>query len=115
LRQRAINRRDPGAVSAADERFNDPEKRLEVISDWIKKKATKDSHVRWNNYVDSRIKTTEQRNLPVKTLPPALTEEEWGRRTLRYYAKMTRAQSAMLLQCRTEFIGLKSHLTNIKI
>ncbi|KAF5614680.1 uncharacterized protein FTJAE_13631 [Fusarium tjaetaba] len=42
-------------------------------------------------------------------LPIALTED-WGKKNLKYYSGMTRAQSTMMFSCRTERIGLRKYL-----
>ncbi|KAJ4249111.1 hypothetical protein NW762_012445 [Fusarium torreyae] len=41
-------------------------------------------------------------------------EEPWGPESFRLYDGMTRGQSTMLLQCRTEFIGLNYFLNGIQ-
>lgn len=39
----------------------------------------------------------------------------WGKETLRYYENLPRAQSSMLLQCRTGVGGLGTHLFRVKV
>ena len=46
---------------------------------------------------------------------PALWDEEWSRKSLNLYKGLTRAQSTILLQCRTGFLGLRSQLYRMKV
>ncbi|KAF5530693.1 hypothetical protein FPHYL_14043 [Fusarium phyllophilum] len=52
---------------------------------------------------------------PSRSRLPVALDERWGKQSLGYYKGLTRAQSTMLFQCRTEFIGLKYHLFRIKL
>lgn len=41
--------------------------------------------------------------------------EPWSQRSLKYYKKLNRKQSTMLLHCRTGWIGLRSHLKRLNL
>jgi hypothetical protein len=70
--------------------------------------ATALMETQWEAYREKR--RLEQR--PGHMVPaPA---EAWGEKSLRYYHGLSRAQSTMLLQCRTGFIGLRSRLYKLK-
>ncbi|RYP82468.1 hypothetical protein DL769_001661 [Monosporascus sp. CRB-8-3] len=45
----------------------------------------------------------------------AALEEEWGPQSYLYYEGLSRAQSTMLLHCRTGYIGLRAYLHSIKV
>ncbi|KAF5252340.1 hypothetical protein FANTH_2640 [Fusarium anthophilum] len=67
----------------------------------------------WGKIVGSHIKWTGSPRLsgPMAELRlPVALREQWGKQSLRYYKGLTRAQSTMLFQCRTEFIV--SYLSN---
>ncbi|CCF34437.1 hypothetical protein CH063_06429, partial [Colletotrichum higginsianum] len=53
-----------------------------------------------------------RRSSAIRIPPPAL-QEGWGRQSLEYYKGLPRAQSTMLLHCRTGVIGLKSYLYSL--
>ncbi|KAF4994823.1 hypothetical protein FGRMN_5557 [Fusarium graminum] len=61
----------------------------------------------WNDYRRERAQRQVSRHRPL-----ALTEN-WGRSNRKRYNELTRAQSSILIQCRTEKIGLNSHLYSI--
>lgn len=46
---------------------------------------------------------------------PALWDEEWSRKSLNLYRHLPRAESTILLQCRTGFMGLRSQLYRMKV
>ncbi|KAF4949971.1 hypothetical protein FSARC_13332 [Fusarium sarcochroum] len=106
---------DPKADFFARQRWADPKKRNQIIANWIKKQASMDCEERWEMYVAKRIlpQLAKGRDATQLRLPVALTEG-WGKKSLGYYSNMSRAQSTMLLHCRTEFIGLKGHLNDTK-
>ncbi|RFN48513.1 hypothetical protein FIE12Z_7259 [Fusarium flagelliforme] len=90
-----------------------PAKWADIASSYIKRQVTTECKAIWKGYVDSRVRAREGCGRPSKTLSPAIIDETWGRSSLEYYNGLTRAQSTMLLQCRTEFIGLAGHLFTI--
>ncbi|CAG7561948.1 unnamed protein product [Fusarium equiseti] len=102
-----------GPYYEALEHVSDPAKWADIASNHIKRQVTAECKAIWKDYVDSRIKGREVCGRPSKNLSPAIIDETWGRSSLEYYAGLTRAQSTMLLQCRTEFIGLASYLFTI--
>ncbi|EKJ70496.1 hypothetical protein FPSE_09357 [Fusarium pseudograminearum CS3096] len=104
-----------GPYDQAVERITNRATRVDIVSNYLKRQATKECEELWNAYVDDRIQSLEARGGNRKTLPPAIIDEPWSKRSLGYYDGLTRAQSSMLLQCRSEFIGLISHLYTIKL
>ncbi|KAF5694822.1 hypothetical protein FDENT_950 [Fusarium denticulatum] len=71
------------------------------------------SHKSFNFLKSGRAMTSRGNNSA--QLPATLTER-WGKKSLEYYDEsMSRAQTTILLHCRTEFIGLKAHLSKIGI
>ncbi|KAF5556844.1 hypothetical protein FMEXI_897 [Fusarium mexicanum] len=97
--------------------LDDPKARNIRLRSFIKVRATRSCWVRWEKYTlhrrFERARTSRGDNSA--QLPAALTER-WGKQSLSYYDKnMSRAQTTILLHCRTEFIGLKAHLSKIGI
>ncbi|RGP75365.1 zinc knuckle [Fusarium longipes] len=82
----------------------DPNRRRATINRLAEEAATIESSKEWEEY---RLKRAARHP---GTARPRAVEEEWGPDSLEYYKRMRRAQSTMLLHCRTEFIGLNSHL-----
>ena len=91
------------------DRWLDQNKRNAVINRVVRQDAKKQSVADWDTYKRKRA------NRHPGSYPPASIAEDWGPESLEYYAKMNRAQSTMLLHCRTGFIGLNYHLHNIKV
>ncbi|RKL51925.1 hypothetical protein BFJ70_g639 [Fusarium oxysporum] len=58
----------------------------------------------WNRYCEERDPRHWQRSAAV------MDKAGWGPHNLRRYRGLSRAQSTILIQCRTEFIALNSHL-----
>ncbi|KAF5540863.1 hypothetical protein FMEXI_8360 [Fusarium mexicanum] len=107
---------DPSYAQIIADRFADRKGRGKIVGSHIKWLAAQDCQDLWQGYIEDREntqlaagKTRSQLRLPVAL------REEWGKQSLRYYKGLTRAQSTMLFQCRTEFIGLKYHLFRIKL
>ncbi|KAF4341188.1 zinc knuckle [Fusarium beomiforme] len=79
----------------------------------LKKKITKIakqdaaalSRLYWDNYRRGRAQD--------HAYPSAATKDGWGPHNLKRYLGLSRAQSTMLIQCRTEVIGLNSYLRTI--
>lgn len=69
---------------------------------------------RWREYLDDRFRRKILTDAQNQKLPQALTEE-WGKQSLGYYSGLSRAQSTMLIYCRTEFIELSCHLSKISV
>lgn len=84
-------------------------KRNELISNRCREWAGDECAKAWNAYRSAE--TTRERH---RKLPAALSER-WGRQSFRYYRGMGRAQSTMLLHCRTESIGLACRLHQLKV
>jgi hypothetical protein len=84
---------------------------------FIKVGATQSCRVRWEDYVLQRRVERAMTSRGDNSLQlPAALMEPWGSKSLGYYNKnMSRAQTTMLLHCRTEFIGLKAHLFKIGV
>ncbi|KAF4964395.1 hypothetical protein FSARC_7660 [Fusarium sarcochroum] len=88
--------------------WKDPKKRKAAINQHAKRVSHKKSAEKWDSYRRERAAKHGQRHHPMAL------EETWGPESLRLYDGMTRGQSTMLLQCRTEFIGLNYFLNGIK-
>ncbi|KAF5598246.1 hypothetical protein FPCIR_3268 [Fusarium pseudocircinatum] len=105
-------RRQEGLNSLAD-----PKAYNARLRKFIKVRATRECIVRWEEYILKRRldRAMTSRGNNSAQLPAALTERR-GKKSLRYYDEsMSRAQTTVLLHCRTEFIGLKAHLSKISI
>jgi hypothetical protein len=59
---------------------------------------------RWDAYRERRL-TKTHRNYMETAL-----EEDWGKQSWAYYKDLSRAQSTMLIRCRSEYIGLNAKL-----
>ncbi|KAF5696619.1 hypothetical protein FGLOB1_13389 [Fusarium globosum] len=97
--------------------LDDPKARNSRLRSFITVQAARSCSVRWEKYVLQRRveRAMTSRGDNSAQLPAALLEP-WSRKSLGYYEKnMTRAQTTILLHCRTEFIGLKAHLSKIGI
>ncbi|KAF5569920.1 hypothetical protein FPANT_13848 [Fusarium pseudoanthophilum] len=97
--------------------LEDPKARIVRLKKFIKIRGARSCIVRWEKYVKQRRhdRALTSRGDLSTPLPAALLEP-WGKRSLGYYGEnMSRAQTTILLHCRTEFIGLKSHLSKIGI
>ncbi|KAF5595119.1 hypothetical protein FPCIR_4744 [Fusarium pseudocircinatum] len=107
---------DPVHVQAMADRFADRKGRGKIVGSHIKWLAAQDCQHLWQEYVEDRKATqiAAGKHPSGLRLPVAL-DENWGKQSLGYYKGLTRAQSTMLFQCRTEFIGLKYHLFRIKL
>ncbi|KAM5347429.1 hypothetical protein ACJ41O_010434 [Fusarium nematophilum] len=82
-----------------------PKRRKRTIDKCAIEEAEKRSAEVWDDYRRDRAR----RHSAERHRPRAL-EEGWGLKTFKYYKGLSRAQSTMLLQCRTEFIGLNGFL-----
>ncbi|KAF4421507.1 putative RNA-directed DNA polymerase from transposon X-element [Colletotrichum fructicola] len=86
----------------------DPRKRSQVINRYIRAQATLLSEHLWKAYRD--------RPRPSRTVAyglrgrPVAAEGKWGAFNLKRYKGLSRAQSSILIQCRTGYIGLKAFL-----
>ncbi|KAK1522475.1 uncharacterized protein CCOS01_10187 [Colletotrichum costaricense] len=72
----------------------------------------------WQNYLDARQDRREDQtepNLRIANHRPLSLSEKWGPASLKYYAKLTRAESTMLFHLRTGVVGLKSYLFSIHV
>ncbi|KAF4978155.1 hypothetical protein FZEAL_5400 [Fusarium zealandicum] len=99
-----LARNSDGDANVLAAKWLDPKKRQNAVNTCAKQDAAKMSAEMWDDYRRKRaIRHRESHR------PQALTEA-WGPESFRYYAGLSRAQSTMLLQCRTEFIGLNHFL-----
>ncbi|KAG5803701.1 hypothetical protein H9Q74_009038 [Fusarium xylarioides] len=97
--------------------LDDPKARNVKLKRFIKVRAARSCIVRWEKYVRQRRldRALTSGGDNSAHLPAALLEP-WDKKSLGYYDEnMSRAQTTILLHCRTEFIGLKSHLSKIGI
>ncbi|EGU79108.1 hypothetical protein FOXB_10396 [Fusarium oxysporum f. sp. conglutinans Fo5176] len=82
-----------------------------VVKHHMRKIAMEDSEAQssflWDEYCADRIERHSH--------PSAATEDKkgWGPHNLKRYRGLSRAQSTILIQCRTEHIGLNAHLARI--
>ncbi|KAF5695185.1 hypothetical protein FDENT_489 [Fusarium denticulatum] len=107
---------DPLHVQAMADRFADRKGRGKIVGSHIKWLAAQDCQHLWQEYVEDRKATQLAAGKhPSRLRIPVALDESWGKQSLGYYKGLTRAQSTMLFQCRTEFIGLKYHLFRIKL
>ncbi|KAI1047149.1 hypothetical protein LB505_010119 [Fusarium chuoi] len=105
---------DPSYVQKMADRFADRKGRGKIVGSHIKWLAARDCQDLWQVYVGGRKGNQVEAGKSLSLLPVAL-DESWDKQSLGYYKGMTRAQSTMLFQCRTEFIGLKYHLFRIQL
>ncbi|KAF4901311.1 RNA-directed DNA polymerase from mobile element jockey, partial [Colletotrichum viniferum] len=86
----------------------DPRKRSQVVNRYIRAQAALLSEHLWKAYRD--------RPRPSRTVAyglrgrPVAAEGKWGAFNLKRYKGLSRAQSSILIQCRTGYIGLKAFL-----
>ncbi|OHE92937.1 hypothetical protein CORC01_11804 [Colletotrichum orchidophilum] len=79
-----------------------------VINAYIRKQANLLSTKLWSSYWGKRIESeTSNRGLSGR---PAALADDWGRENIKRHRGLSRAQSTVLIQCRTDFIGLDSFL-----
>ncbi|RFN43415.1 zinc knuckle [Fusarium flagelliforme] len=96
----------------AQKEWDNLDKRNRIITKLARVRASEDLRRRWREY---RLGREILRGIPAggdckeRPLPAALIED-CGKKSLGYYSNMSRAHSTILLQCRTEFIGLKARL-----
>ncbi|KAF4953635.1 hypothetical protein FGADI_5971 [Fusarium gaditjirri] len=97
--------------------MDDPKARSIRLRKFIKVRATRTCRVRWEQYILQRRLDRAMTSLGDNSAQlPAALKEPWGIKSLGYYDKnMSRAQTTILLHCRTEFIGLKAHLSKMGI
>ncbi|KAL6914938.1 hypothetical protein FSST1_012698 [Fusarium sambucinum] len=84
-----------------------PQRRKATINRLAKQQADGRCAALWEVYRRDRRKRYRGRH------QPQALEQPWGPESLTFYKGMSRAQSTMLLHCRTEFIGLNYHLNSI--
>ncbi|KAG5794596.1 hypothetical protein H9Q69_006358 [Fusarium xylarioides] len=107
---------DPSHVQAMADRFADRKGRGKIVGSHIKWLAAQDCQHLWQGYIADREATQlADGKHPSRLRLPVALDERWGKQSLGYYKGLTRAQSTMLFQCRTEFIGFKYHLFRIKL
>ncbi|KAJ3542437.1 hypothetical protein NM208_g4093 [Fusarium decemcellulare] len=96
-------------------------KRISIMRGLSKNNAREQCSIKWAEYLKERpLRHERERNkrgnqgwLRYSSHVPQALIEPWGGKSLKYYSNLSRAQSTMLLQCRTGFIGLKHHLCKI--
>ncbi|KAF4999739.1 hypothetical protein FDECE_11418 [Fusarium decemcellulare] len=86
--------------------WSEPEIRAKTISACAQADAFKKSSSLWEDYCGKYVTRHN-------TYMPAIYED-WGGESFAYYAGLTRAQSTILLQCRTGVIGLNDNLSSRK-
>ena len=78
----------------------------DIIEIYLQKISTRIESQKWNEYRRERM---QKRN------PEPVYLENWGYQSLSFYDGLSRAQSTMLLHCRTGFNGLKKYLFTCKV
>ncbi|KAF4460146.1 Zinc knuckle [Fusarium albosuccineum] len=95
----------------------DTKARNRAINRAAREQALEQCRAEWQKYLDERAnrRLTRPQDYPFEKNkdPPAALVGGWGPGSLRYYRGLTRAQSSMLIQCRTEFIGLNAFLHKV--
>lgn len=87
----------------ASMKWRQPEVRNKTLGDYSKGDAFRESEAIWDEYRRKRAQKHA-------TVSPAM-KERWGAETfLKCYSNLPRAQTTILLQCRTEVIGLNNYL-----
>ncbi|KAM5360124.1 hypothetical protein ACJZ2D_013983 [Fusarium nematophilum] len=116
LEKEAETSQDPEAARRLQRWGGDRKKTIKTIGDWAKRLSTGDCEARWEEYVLGRkiSRISAGKDEDRLGLPAALAER-WRRTSFKYYRGMLRPQSTMLLHCRTENIGLNSHLAKISV
>ena len=92
----------------ANKKWSSPEGRNKAIKDWSKDHAATWSAKLWISYIR---KCYSRKDDPKKPPPSPALSEPWGPRSFKYYKNLARAQSTMLLHCRTGVIGLDAYLS----
>lgn len=82
--------------------------RKDAINAQALEEADKISAEIWNKYRRKRAITHSSKHCP------AILREDWGPESLEYYKDMSRAESTLLLELRTERIGLNGPLNDMK-
>ncbi|UZP43222.1 hypothetical protein NXS19_011038 [Fusarium pseudograminearum] len=85
--------------------WQNPRRRKAVIKRLAQQDADERSIASWEEFCRKRAKRPHR---------PMALEGTWHRNSLKIYRGLNRAQSTMLLQCRTEYIGLNSYLHSIQ-
>ncbi|KAF5568012.1 hypothetical protein FNAPI_416 [Fusarium napiforme] len=89
-------------VAFGEQFWKNPVDRLVTIRLIARRRATAASCKRWDEYRRGRAHPTRHK--------PAALIENWGLDNRKRYEGLSRAQSTMLIQCRTEKIGLNYYL-----
>ncbi|KAF9774759.1 hypothetical protein IL306_007208 [Fusarium sp. DS 682] len=95
--------------TAAFQDWENPSKRKDAIKRQAVRQAADRSARAWIRYRHERAK------IHGSIYHPAAIEEQWGPQSLAYYKGMTRPESTLGLQLRTEFIGLNGYLNKCNV
>ncbi|KAB5577872.1 hypothetical protein GE09DRAFT_1214083 [Coniochaeta sp. 2T2.1] len=97
---------DPVAQYAAgiEQQKRLKKKITQIATRWSKSESSR----LWDKYQEGRIETRPDAS------KYAIFQEGWGNSSLSYYKNLNRAQSTMLMRCRTGYIGLKRRLYVMK-
>lgn len=87
--------------------WDNPVSRSQIINRFAKQRAERQSQKEWHHYIAS-CPSSQKR-------PPIALLTDWGRESLKWYTGLDRAQSSILFQCRTEWIGLARTLHRLKV
>ncbi|KAG5761415.1 hypothetical protein H9Q72_010469 [Fusarium xylarioides] len=91
------------------EAWRNPVNRNRAIRQEAIRQATETSKGIWNAICQERIESG------VRTYQPPAFEEEWGGKSLAYYRGMTRPESTLGMQLRTECVGLNWYLNKCHV
>lgn len=93
---------EPSEVSKI---WSDPTRQKKAINSHVAHKGQEWSAKLWTSYRRQRAQERKHRT--------EATDDDWGPMAWSYYKPLTRAQSTMLLHCRTGVIGLNYYLFSI--
>ncbi|TPX07961.1 uncharacterized protein E0L32_010416 [Thyridium curvatum] len=110
--------RDQGTahLEGEDDQSWTPRQRHRLIGRLAEKMSQGAASDGWDEYRDGwkPHHQRDKRSQPVPRERPLVLEEKWGPQSYKLYKGLSRAQSTMLLQCRTGCIGLAAYLFSIK-
>ncbi|GJC99960.1 zinc knuckle [Colletotrichum higginsianum] len=95
----------------AAEIWGNSESRNEYINDYAERQASTMSGMLWDQYLNRRNKASRT----LFNVRPVAAKGEWRKENLECYEGLKKAQSTILIQCRTGVIGLNSFLKQVKL
>ncbi|OBR05322.1 Zinc knuckle [Colletotrichum higginsianum IMI 349063] len=95
----------------AAEIWGNRKSRNEYINDYAERQASTMSGMLWDQYLNRRNKASRT----LFNVRPVAAKGEWRKENLECYEGLKKAQSTILIQCRTGVIGLNSFLKQVKL